>query len=158
MLALFSVLWPSSLCRRRNAQYSIWRLIILLGVTVILAFWPAGASAFYPRKDFEPASTLGAIEDQECTHMAAISSTIYALKNHQSFNKRRLKSLISINLASAATHPEILPTCLDPLHFGAMSASASFGMTESASSIACDESATPPIQDNSASIGMTIWS
>lgn len=138
---------------RRNARYSIWRLIILLGVNVTLAFWLAGASVIHPCKAFEPASTLDAIVDQECTHIAAVPSMIYALKNHPSYDKRRLESLISIDLAAAAIHRDILRTCLDPFQYGAMSASASFGMTESASSIAWDESAMPPIQDDSVSKG-----
>ena len=115
------------------------------GVTVTLAFWLTGASVIYPSKAFEPASTLDAIEDQECTHMAVVPSMIYALKNHPSFDKRRLKSLISIDLAGAAIHPEVLRTCLDPLQFGAVSASANFGMTESACSIAWDDGEIPPI-------------
>ena len=125
----------------------------VFGLTVTLAFWLAGASVVYPSKAFEPGSTLDAIENQKCTHMAAVPSMIYGLRNHPSFSKRRLKSLISIDLGGAAIHPEILRTCLDPLQFGALSASTSFGMTESTTSIAWDDTEIPPIQDDSVSVG-----
>ena len=126
------------------------------GLTVTLAFWLAGASVVYPSKAFEPSSTLDAIEKQECTHMAAVPSMIYGLRTHPSFSKRRLNSLISIDLAGATIYPEILRTCLDSFQFGALSASASFGMTESASSIAWDDTEVPPIQDGSISVGRPI--
>ena len=46
----------------------------VFGLTVTLAFWLAGASIIYPSKAFEPSSALDAIENQRCTHMAAVPS------------------------------------------------------------------------------------
>ena len=128
----------------------------IFGITTSLVFWIAGGSVVYPSKVFDAQHTLDAIESERCSHMAAVPAMIHALKDHPSFPHRELKSLISIDLGGALVHPELLSTCKDPNAFGALYASASFGMTETSTATAWNDTDHPLVVGGFASVGKPI--
>ncbi|KAI9719235.1 MAG: putative NRPS-like protein biosynthetic cluster [Candelaria pacifica] len=113
------------------------------GVIVTLAFWMKGASVVYPSASFDAGSTLIAIQEDGCTHMAAVPSMISALTNHPLMSSSSLGSLRSVDLAGSIVHPETVRACMDRSRIGALYASASYGMTEGSAVLALDGHKAP---------------
>ena len=89
-----------------------------LGSIPQLAFWLAGAAVVYPSRSFDARASLRAIEDEKCTHMAAVPSMMSAMLGDDRLASSNLDSLRSIDIAGTIVPPGLIRKCMDKDNLG----------------------------------------
>lgn len=87
-----------------------------------------GAIVLPTSRDYDPETSIHAIETARCTHMAAIPSMMHSLAAHSKLPSHGLRSLESIDLGGDLVTPAMIDLCKTKLK--AQYISASHGMTE----------------------------
>ena len=83
----------------------------MAGNNYALACWALGGTVVLPADSFEPASTLRAIDIEQCTHMRVTPNFVHRLLDHPSLATTNLRSMNSVCLSGDLVAPADVARC-----------------------------------------------
>jgi fatty-acyl-CoA synthase len=109
-----------------------------------------GATMVIPAPGFDPAITLQAIQDEQCTGVYGVPTMFIAMQNHPDFASYDLSSLRTGIMAGAVCPVEVMKRCVNDMHMSEVSIA--YGMTET-SPVSCQTRSDDDLDRRTATIG-----
>ncbi|MGY0535962.1 AMP-binding protein [Nocardioides sp. YJ-D4] len=87
-----------------------------------------GATMVIPGPAFDPAATLAAVQDEQCTAVYGVPTMFIAMQNHPDFGTFDLSTLRTGIMAGSPCPVEVMKRCVNEMHMSEVSIA--YGMTE----------------------------
>lgn len=116
----------------------------------VLGCMSHGAAVVIPATGFDPAATLDAVEDEQCTGVYGVPTMFIAMQNHPSFSGRDLSSLRTGIMAGSVCPVEVMKHCVADMHMAEVAIA--YGMTET-SPVSCQTLIDDDLDRRTATIG-----
>ena len=109
-----------------------------------------GTTMVIPAPGFDPAATLAAIEQEQCTGVYGVPTMFIAMQSHPDFPSRDLSTLRTGIMAGAVCPVEVMKRCVNDMNMSEVAIA--YGMTET-SPVSCQTRIDDDLERRTASIG-----
>ena len=109
-----------------------------------------GAAMVIPSPGFDPAATLRAVQDEQCTGVYGVPTMFIAMQNAPDFASYDLSTLRTGIMAGSICPVEVMKRCVSDMHMA--EASIAYGMTET-SPVSCQTLTDDDLDRRTATIG-----
>ena len=119
-------------------------------VLAVLACVSAGAAMVFPGEAFDPAATLAAVDEEQCTALHGVPTMFIAELEHPDFAKYDLSRLRTGIMAGSPCPIETMKRVVSEMHLAEITIA--YGMTET-SPVSFQSSTTDPLDKRTSTVG-----